>query len=336
MKIRLIGKLPLMLIAVAVFSSCKKDNNQSQDVAAHDVYVAGAAGDTAVYWKNGNIKYLSDGTTPSQAYSITAASNSDTYIAGYVSVNNSYAYNNMAVYWKNGVINFLTNGHETSSAVSSSIFVSGRDVYVFGYEDDPSRETVYWKNDSVNHIQGTPYSAAAAMFVSGTDIYFAALTSGDSATFWKNGIPTTVPIKSGAITNVFFASGNDVYTAGYYFANGQGNGVYSKNNTINIITDNTPYLIVTSIFVSGNDIYVGGYESVNNAVVATYWKNGVPVHLSTTHSNLLSLYVLGNDVYATGVEYDVTGSITSAVVWKNGVENKIGGKDSIGNSIFVK
>lgn len=113
-------------------------------VSGNDVFVAGVVGEkiyydsvywemgtpSAVYWKNGIVVNLPNG---SEAYSIYVSGN-DVYVAG-----REYNGNSMfAKYWKNGIAVNLPNGTQ-----ARSIYVSGNDVYVAG---DNNGRAKYWKN----------------------------------------------------------------------------------------------------------------------------------------------------------------------------------------------
>ncbi len=123
-----------------------------------DVYLVGyllgkdAQHTAAVYWKNGVIKNLTDGTTEAKGYSIAQVGN-DIYVAG--------AENLVAKYWKNGVAVSLTDGIIQSEAFS--IAVKGGDIYVVGYEGNNAR---YWKN-GVSQVfsDGSVNNVAVDIFV---------------------------------------------------------------------------------------------------------------------------------------------------------------------------
>lgn len=77
-----------------------------------------------------------------------------------------------------------------------------------------------------------------------------------------------------------------------------------------------------AIAVNGNDVYATGYgqeilhpsDSLYIAQdEAVYWKNGVPVKLSSQFSRASAIALNGNDVYISGYNVD------QAVYWKNGV-----------------
>lgn len=119
-------------------------------ISAGNVYLCGIVvkyvhpnlmGQAAV-WKNNTVTFLTDGTTRAMANSVYV-SNNDTYVVGYENPgaistpNGTGGYNvvgrpNIAKLWKNGVATSLTDG--TKQALAYSVFVSGSDVYVAGYE----------------------------------------------------------------------------------------------------------------------------------------------------------------------------------------------------------
>lgn len=68
------------------------------------------------------------------------------------------------------------------------------------------------------------------------------------------------------------------------------------------------------------DIYLAGYSTPDGKTeIATYLKNGEPVLLAQTTSDIVSLAVIGNNVYAAG-HHNLQG-----VYWKNGVEVQLDG-----------
>jgi S-adenosylhomocysteine hydrolase len=74
---------------------------------------------------------------------------------------------NVATLWKNGVAQNLANG-----AVANSVFVSGNDVYVVGYEDGGNGSVAkLWKNGvaqnltAINIYAMDNYAVANSVFV---------------------------------------------------------------------------------------------------------------------------------------------------------------------------
>ncbi len=90
----------------------------------------------------------------------------------------------IATYWKNTDPVFLTNGSQYAGAYS--IFVSGSDIYVAGYEDDGSTGysvAKYWKNGipfSLPLTDGSKYAGAQSIFVVDNDVYVAGWESDES------------------------------------------------------------------------------------------------------------------------------------------------------------
>src|SRR5215813_5618647 len=97
-------------------------------------------------------------------------------------------------YWKNGTEVTIPT---TRPSYLKSIYVSGDDVYVAGYEeaDNGNGIVTYWKNGNPVHVtDGTHDAIAFAITVSGNDVYIAG-TEGKFQdgyyyifpSYWKNG-----------------------------------------------------------------------------------------------------------------------------------------------------
>ncbi|MEO6720209.1 MAG: carboxypeptidase regulatory-like domain-containing protein [Ferruginibacter sp.] len=246
---------------------------------------------------------------------------------------------NTAVVWKNGVATNLTNG--TYPAAAKSVFVSGTDVYVAGYEHSSWGDIAkVWKNGVATNLggglypNGSSYDAHAnSVFVSGTDVYVAGFAA-DGATIWKNGVATK--LAGGSTQNYaeafsVFVSGTDVYvavTAEVPFPNHLAAKVWKNSVTTNLTTNGATTAGANSVFVSGTDVYVAGGEQIQGSGGAKVWKNGVATTLSNVSSGAKSVFISGTDVYVAGEEGVPT-------LWENGVATYLSNVGGQANSIFV-
>lgn len=227
-------------------------------VSNNDVYMVAplgnwGLGERATYYKNGSPIVLPDGLVSSTANSI-AVSGNDVYVAGVSSdgkVFNNGKINGVAKYWKNGNPVNLTDG--SKDIWTTSIAVSGTDVYVAGNDEDSVAK--YWKNGTlVNLTNGSTGAEVNSIAVSGTDVYVA-------GTQWDGNLSHNPP--------GYFNYLNPI-------------AKYWKNGKPVNLTDGSKWAEAKSIAVLGNDVYVAGFEenTANTQVfVAKYWKNGTPVIL---------------------------------------------------------
>jgi hypothetical protein len=220
-------------------------------VANNDTYMVGWGGRTR-YWKNENPIELTPGYSPTTLNILATAtsiavSGNDVYVSGaqqqQLSAVGGWS-NVIAEYWKNGNLVKLTDG--SKDAYTSSIAVSGTDVFVAGVEDSVAK---YWKNGNlVNLTDGSKAAYTASIAVAGTGVYVA-------GTQWDGDL-------------IQYHNGYTVY---------QRNPIakYWKNGQPVNLTDGSRWAEAKSIVVSGTDVYVAGFEGG----VAKYWKNGSPVIL---------------------------------------------------------
>jgi hypothetical protein len=281
------------------------------------------------------------------------------YAAGSV-VNTSGNY--VATLWKNGVATNLTDG--TKNARAASVFVSGTDVYVAGYE---TGENAYnftvakiWKNGmAINLTNGTISAEANSVFVSGTDVYVAgreAVGNGSVwlAKVWKNGVATALSndYQGRASANSVAVAGTDVYVAGTVQEYGSGfiqfNVPKIWKNGINI-QNTSEYGISNSIFVSGTDVYTTinrYYLGITGSRKSDLWKNNILTNIFAEDLSIYarkyasSVFVSSNDVYVALSETagsNTSPQISKAKVWKNGIVTDLtnGTYDASANSIFV-
>jgi len=160
-------------------------------ISGSDVYVAGSEcsgfGTCGPrLWENGVAQNLYAG------YALSVyASGRDVYVTGYVEYTLMEAFS--ARLWKNGVQQFrpmlaVYFDNENSFARALSVFVSGGDVYVAGYQGRYIHYAVLWKNGlQLNLTDGSSYAYARSVYVSGSDVYVAGKI-GNFAVLWINGL----------------------------------------------------------------------------------------------------------------------------------------------------
>lgn len=281
-----------------------------------DIYVAGQLNSLPVYWKNGQVIYLSNGS-PNESSSAMTLDGSDLYVTGL----EWWDGNVLPRYWKNNNQVLLSN---TPGLIGlTSIAVSGGDVYVAGWEVIANGGYVakYWKNGQAVLLQcSTGYAWANSIAIDGNDIYVAGFDGG-VAKYWKNGLGVSLTngTTNSDATSIIVANG-DVYVAG----NENNIAKYWKNGQAVSLTTGTRRATANSIVVIGNDVYVAGTEGDNYGMdggtgsIAKYWKNGTEISLTngTTYAYAYSITVFENDVYVAGEE--IFNSQHIAKYWKNG------------------
>jgi hypothetical protein len=259
-----------------------------------DVYVVGKNGYGPVLWKNGKLRYLSDGNFNTQATSVFV-SDGNVYVAG-----NERGVELGPVIWKNGAPRHLPVFYADGNGAVTSVFVFGKDVYAAGYEYVRKKNTDPFLRSGFEYVQ-----------------------TNSAAALWKNGVPQRLSNGDGySEAHSVYVSGNNVYVAGYEYV------VEDEREVATLWINGVPQRLISdgaskahSVFVSGSHIYVAGEE--NN--FATLWKNGRSnLQLSDVTSCARSVYVWGNDVYVAGWEYsEWNGGIVDAMLWKNGSPQRL-------------
>jgi len=322
-----------MLCCAMFLGSCSHDDQPGPDDV--DVYMAGLVFNNsngytkAVYWKNNEPVYLTDGSTRELARAI-AVSGNDVYVAGTEFTEQRIT---QAKYWKNGVPVILTDG--TKQAGVNSITVAGGDVYVTGYEEaapkSPFRIAKYWKNGvAVDLTDGKSYAIARDLVVSGNDIYVVGTENINPSlhrVYWKNGKQVRITSTEGAYVIDFESVGMAVQGSDVFIAAGERpdstakfSGKYWKNGAVTTLTDGTTNVFPNSIAVSGNNVFVCGWYDVNPDTYSykfAYWKNGQMTILPSTSTTYRAnrLAVSGEDAYVVGSANELHGCC-----WKNGVQ----------------
>ncbi len=264
----------------------------------------------------------------------------------YIAANEHTMLNRQGEIWRNGT---LSDRDIYLNVNLTSMYVSGRDVYVVGkdFNQDYFGESKYWKNGKAFLLENVRSKEVSGIFVSNQDVYvcgweLVSTVTGATAgivSYWKNGheVVLTDGTKEASASSVF-VSGNDVYVAGQ-----EGNiAKYWKNGTPFSLPDTASYSYALSIFVAGTDVFVAGCVNIVGHAFAVYWKNGIPFHL--TDGNFVacanSIYVSNGDVYVAGYEGYKFQNVV-AKYWKNGEPVVLGTEseqfphESFANSIFV-
>jgi hypothetical protein len=262
-------------------------------VSGNDIYVSGNeyfspfGPGKAVYWKNGVMVALANGSDTATHTNEIAISGNDVYVVG--SSGHEEGAAESPYYWKNGVAVKLGSQGLSSPFGAICITFSGTDLYIAGGD---SIGICYWKNGVRFPLQTDAEKVSdfpTAIAVSGNDVYVTGYSSYainqtnndyDVACYWKNGVK--IPLKD-------TSTGNP-----------------SDNNTI-----------AQTIAITGNDVYIGGYTEYDNNVsavyLAVYWKNGgLPISVGKTEymENESGLYLTasGNDLYFAYVQQQSTDS----------------------------
>lgn len=201
-----------------------------------------------------------------------------------------------------------------------------------GYIAPSTDVAASWKDDLANtdpavltELSATGSARAAAVYVSGSDVYVAGYIDDGirKAGYWKNGTWELLHGTSAAEATDIVVSGSDVYVAGYYTNAAPTRTVacYWKNGTVEILYDDAAMSgRADGIAVDGSDVYVAGYFDDNGSIKkACYWKNnsaGLDDLFITDYSQGYAIAVNGTDIYIAG--YRREGIVIKAGYWKNG------------------
>jgi hypothetical protein len=281
-----------LLLSYLFLLGCSKDK---QEPARPDVYVVGRLSvyvnsNEYVYWKNGAASSFFS-FYPS---SITV-SGSDVYISGTEFTWPVYH----GVSWKNGVATPLRDGSSNTTGYATA--VSGNDVYVVGGTDTLSfTAAMLWKNGVAQHLGGINTTSIALsgadVYVAGNlnKGYFPLV-------YWKNGAVTKLPMGGGEAADIAVSGSDVYMTVGFGGHSPYEKWLVWKNGVTTELTDGTRRIFVTSLAVSGTDVYVTGneYIGIGTTTKALYWKNGIETTLAEDGA-ANGMMVSGTDVYIAG------------------------------------
>jgi hypothetical protein len=157
------------------------------------------------------------------------------------------------------------------------------------------------------------------------------------ATYWKNGIPTTLGAAGQSTQGLDIAvAGDDIYVTGFKNLPSFSVARWWKNGTEMLLSDDKYPSSAEAILISGNDLYIAGQEGISlTKSVAKYWKNGTPVTLTdgTAITYATGIGVNGQDIYVSGHSLDAGTSF--ATYWKNGTPHHLSTINSYGWSMFL-
>lgn len=171
-------------------------------VSGTDVYVGGLqynaakAHNEATVWKNEDAPVILDKDHYISNINSLFVSDGNIYAAGYTE--SSMTSPSVATLWENNTPKALSDG--TKNTYTSSIFVSGNDVYIAGNEmiDTTHCIAILWKNGvRTNLSDGAMKTEAYSVYVLGNDVYVAGselnFEKGKyTAILWKNGVRTNL------------------------------------------------------------------------------------------------------------------------------------------------
>jgi hypothetical protein len=307
-------------ISCSFLTACKKEETTPANNTGGGTNTSGGGtttGNIYVLTQQGSIWQTSNTTTRLSAKSSLPftedifISGNDIYVVGAgnqrVSPNFPDGVAGSVTLWKNGIPTYITD--ENKYAEARSIFVSGNDVYIAGFEGILNSHNKYdvnarlWKNGSstpLSLILASSSSRANSVYVYKDDVYVAG-SDAKGATLWKNGIASILSFSNNSDANCVYVSDGDVYVVGYeVFDGGKRIAKLWKNGKPTNLSDGTKETVANAVCVSGNDVYIVGYESNGTKKVAKLWKNGIVSTLPAgTRDDVEAkdVIVSGSDVY---------------------------------------
>ncbi len=204
------GKNATSPIAVAV-------SNGNVHIAGFDTPVYDRR---VIYWKNGEMQYLTDGTTDALAYCIWVDGD-DVYIGGYIQPADNKQ-GGVATIWKNGVAQSLTDG--STVAKVNALYMDNGTLYAAGSEKPSGGrwKGVLWANgERITDFTGYVGTEVTGLYVKNGDyIIEGNMTETGSATnicpyIWtKEGAQKISSEVSTCQGTALAVDGDDIYVAG--------------------------------------------------------------------------------------------------------------------------
>lgn len=332
----------ILFISLLTFS-CSNDDNEPTPtpIPSSDVFAAGSDNSTPsqeFFYKNNTKTNLAVASNESANISAMFVDGNDVYITGsvyvYPETGNSYS---QACYWKNNVKINLPHYIPASGsnyADTFAITVVNGDIYILGVEQDSfgvSNNLSVWINGVRNSIASTvPTSSifARSICVYNNDIYVSgAINDGTTsrATFWKNGIATTVSSASSACSDIKVdQTGIHVLYAEYVGGGVASSLKYWKDGVNTTVSTQIPE--AGKIAVKGANVYITGAERETGSAIfkACYWKNGVKKLLDGGNGLVADDIKMGanGDLFVSS--RTAFGGYTFLTYWQNDVKKTLG------------
>lgn len=177
----------------------------------NDLYACGTSyqensnqSNRAIYWKNGQEHFLTDGLNSGSAYKILSFNN-DLYIIGR---------DGSSCYWKNGQKNYVPYFLEDLKVYNNSVYIlghttNGEDLTVIIWKDGVETQYTYPELSTFSPKE---------IFIDNSDMYIAGTQYLPNqiwkAGYLKNGVLTTLTNNTSAQASGIFVKNNNVYVSG--------------------------------------------------------------------------------------------------------------------------
>lgn len=211
----------------------------------------------AVYWRNGQMEYLSDGSTDALAYCVAAEGN-DVYVGGYVQPADNKS-GGIACIWKNGVAQNLTDG--STLAKVNAICIDGGVLYAAGAEKVSGGrwKGVLWKDGQPTYFTEEVGTEVTGLYVKEGKYIIEGNMTADSGDI---------------VTCIWTEEGVQVISEGMALCQGTGLAVAGSD-----------------IYVAGN-AYDMDYDTYEEIYRSPVWKNGTEMALEVVSSDNFTVWGL--------------------------------------------
>lgn len=286
-------------------------------VDGNDVYVCGSEDlKDAVYWKNGQVVYLPEGSCALGM----VAKNGNTYICGY----EAKGYTAVACCWINNTKYELKDGN---FATAITVDNQGH-LYIVGYSQDPNtfkKTLLYWTNSETSNISRytisssrscepkavcvdethlTPTTKHPIVCIGGTEAYD---IGGSQNKVWveRKGTEITSPSSGNEVFGIsscngkLYTCGNDRNYAKYWVSDLTTKGDCPNLRSVNLSDGAEPWF-ATGVHAINGKAFVVGYREPTNDHIPTVWVDG-EVFLNLTSPYRLKptgIYVVARPIAA--------------------------------------